>query len=152
MVGALQSRSMSPCPYPDAFLDSQRQRLLAARGRLRAQSAAVAASLASRPAADERRAYAAPAPRFSAVEAATDRALAAAGRPFSLSPNELGTGLGASAAEVLGAVDAALARLAADRYGWDGAAGAWIAADRLRALPSASAHLPQSSPGPMEAK
>lgn len=156
MVGALQSASMSPCPYPDAFLDSQQRRLLAARDRLRAQLADGAASIAvasitSPPAADDRRAHAAGAPRSSAVEAAADRALAGAGRPFSLSPAALGTGLAASAAEALAAVDGALARLASGRYGWDAAAGVWIAAERLQALPSAPVHLSPSPPGPMEA-
>jgi RNA polymerase-binding transcription factor DksA len=52
--------------------------------------------------------------------------------------------LASSAAAALKAVDAALDRLAAGRYGWDGAAGAWIPADRLRALPGALHSLPAS--------
>ena len=131
--------SSSHCPYPPAFVDDQRRRLLAARGRLRVQLADAAGPLADGHDATG------PAPSWSIpADHDADRELARAGLSFTLPPAALSAGLAASAAAALTAVDAALDRLAAGCYGWDGAAGSWIPADRLRALPGASHSLPTS--------
>ncbi|MBK8541729.1 MAG: hypothetical protein IPL60_17255 [Ardenticatenia bacterium] len=129
----------SPCPYPPAFVDDQRRRLLVARDRLRVQLEVAVGSSAGLPDASR------PAPSWSIpVDHDTDRERARAGLSFALPPAALSAGLAASAAAALTAVDAALDRLAAGCYGWDGAAGAWIPADRLRALPGAFHSLPTS--------
>lgn len=132
----------SPCPYPPEFLAAQRSRLAAARRRLLAQSPTGAGSAV--PAPSRREGPAGPgSPAAPAVGpaggrlAAADRATAAAGRPFALGPAELAMDLARSAPAALAAVEAAIRRLDEGRYGWDAAAGRWIPADRLQALPSA---------------
>ena len=127
-------------PFTSTFLDDQRRRLLVARDRLRTQLA-IASGLdttgSDTTGSDASREQ----DPASIADAGADLARARAGLPFALPPATLAQGLSVGAAQALGAVDAALERLAAGNYGWDDAAGAWIPADRLRALPSARAVL-----------
>lgn len=103
-------------PYSQDFLEQRRRDLERARSWLQADLRSLGASQ---------------------EHLGSDATPPAAKRAYALSAAELSVSPSASACALLREVDDALARLQAGLYGWDPAAGTWIRAHRLAAVPTA---------------
>ena len=116
----------SPCPYSPEFLEAQHGRLLAARERL---ERVLGARAQDDPHEGEAHA--------DEAGARGDWSRDVSGESFHLGAHELQRSMSDVSRRQIHAVDAAIERLKAGRYGWDPEAGAWLRQARLAALPTA---------------
>jgi RNA polymerase-binding transcription factor DksA len=117
------SDTLPPCPYPQDFLDQQRQRLLDERATVLDDIDATEEDLKS-------------------WAMSVDNDLTMSEGATAMTERELDMGLLQNARTILDHVARALAALDDGTYGWDAKMGVWIRQERLDALPWAEREVP----------